>query len=137
MSSPMMTRMFGLGCCAEAGAAAIVIAAIVASRTDHPVILMGFPPVRRTRGSGAAAGTDRRRPVLKLATNSLARSVPALLSLGAVLPAMVLPPHPTTQRALTLLRHIERLLGRPSNSVPSPKGEGADPGLEPGEAGGG
>src|SRR5262245_2001556 len=56
MSSPMMTRMFGLGCCAEAGAAAIVIAAIVASRTDHPVILMDFP----SRASNAWIGRGSR-----------------------------------------------------------------------------
>src|SRR5262249_13083365 len=51
-----------------------------------------FPPVRQTRRSCTAAGIDRGCTVLKLAPNSLARSVRALLSLGAVLPAAVSPP---------------------------------------------
>src|SRR5215475_11337545 len=93
MSSPMMTRMFGFccGCCAEEGGAIVTVARI-ASRTDHRVILMGFP----SRASNAPIGRGSRQPMpaVQLASNSLAQSVRALLSLGAGSPAAISPPLP-------------------------------------------
>ena len=40
MSSPMMTRMFGFGCCAQAGAAAIITMGHVASRATQRLLIL-------------------------------------------------------------------------------------------------
>src|SRR5215467_6835010 len=74
MSSPMMTRMFGFGCWADAGAAAIVAAASVASRPRWMLLMMlmvespdsGCPNRARFRRSRSNNALDVRARDLRI-----------------------------------------------------------------------